>query len=133
MFYDISDGYTVIINSQTGVYYGINTLGTTVFQSLVGGVAPDAILAEFLKMENLPDGFQQHFADFIALLLQYEILTEGEIVGKTVSIDREFAAQNNFELNIQEFSDAQEMLLSDPIHDVDEDKGWQPIIDVRKK
>ena len=30
-------------------------------------------------------------------------------------------------MKLSEYADAQEMLLADPIHDVDEEEGWQPI------
>ena len=31
MFVDITDGIAIVINSETGIYYGMNALGTNVF------------------------------------------------------------------------------------------------------
>ena len=35
-------------------------------------------------------------------------------------------------MKISEYADAQEMLLADPIHDVDEEEGWQPVFKEEK-
>ena len=32
MFVDITDGIAIVINSETGIYYGMNALGTNVFR-----------------------------------------------------------------------------------------------------
>jgi hypothetical protein len=38
-----------------------------------------------------------------------------------------------FALEVEEYNDAQEMLLADPIHEVREDTGWKPDKDVLKR
>jgi hypothetical protein len=43
------------------------------------------------------------------------------------SIDASILAKDNFELKVGEYLDAQELLLADPIHDVEKEKGWNPI------
>ena len=53
MFADINEGTAIVINSQTGIYYGMNGFGTSVLhpcvQVLEGGVA-----APFIEHEGVP-------------------------------------------------------------------------------
>ena len=37
MFADVTDGIAIIINSETGIYYGMNGLGTAIYENLVNG------------------------------------------------------------------------------------------------
>ena len=37
MFADVTDGIAIIINSETGIYYGLNGLGTAVYENLMNG------------------------------------------------------------------------------------------------
>ena len=45
MFADITDGIAIIINSETGIYYGMNALGTAVYENLINGASTESILA----------------------------------------------------------------------------------------
>ena len=36
------------------------------------------------------------------------------------------ASRGNFIISVDEYTDAQELLLADPIHEVKEDIGWTP-------
>ena len=37
MFADVTDGIAIIINSETGIYYGLNGFGTAVYENLMNG------------------------------------------------------------------------------------------------
>ena len=43
MFADITDGIAIIINSETGIYYGMNAFGTQVYENIAQGVSTDKI------------------------------------------------------------------------------------------
>ena len=44
MFADITDGAAIIINSETGIYYGLNSFGTQIYENLIKGIASEDIL-----------------------------------------------------------------------------------------
>ena len=44
MFADVTDGIAIIINSETGIYYGLNALGSAVYENLVNGASVEDIL-----------------------------------------------------------------------------------------
>lgn len=125
MFMDITDGTALIINSETGMYYGINRFGTSVFQALCDGMNTGAIIAAAKALPGAPADIVERCNGFISLLVEYELLVNGS-EGPETGLDAEAAAEDTFILDITEFDDAQEMLMADPIHEVKEDTGWTP-------
>ena len=71
---------------------------------------------------------EQKIKSFTDELLQKEIIIEGETSSKMPVFDESKIKQDNFEMKVLEYADAQEMLLADPIHEVDVAEGWQPIL-----
>ncbi|MBQ1708636.1 MAG: hypothetical protein II026_06190, partial [Bacteroidales bacterium] len=45
MFADINEGTAIVINSQTGIYYGMNGFGTSVFENLLAGSSVEDVVA----------------------------------------------------------------------------------------
>jgi hypothetical protein len=125
MFSDIADGIAIVINSETGIYYGMNGFGTIVFENILGGADTEDILAEIRKMPEAPDDVEARLTAFVAALVEKELVKEGQAEGQ-VSLDAEIAKSDGFALEVKEYDDAQELLLADPIHEVREDTGWTP-------
>lgn len=124
MFVDITDGIAIVINSETGIYYGMNTLGTSVFENIIKGISVENILNNLNKLPNAADT-ETKLNNFISELKNKEIIVEGNDSGEISNIGAE-AASEGFELEVNEYNDAQELLLADPIHEVKEDTGWTP-------
>lgn len=125
MFSDIADGVAIVINSESGVYYGMNGFGTHVFENILNGADTTAILDALKRIPGAPAEIENSLAAFVAILTDKELLLPGESVG-TAEIDSEIAKSDNFFLEVKEYNDAQELLLADPIHEVKEDSGWTP-------
>lgn len=125
MFSDIADGVAIVINSETGIYYGMNGFGTHVFENILSGADTAAILDALKSVSEAPEDMAARLAEFVTILTSKELLLPGEAQG-SVNIDSAIAKNDNFVLEIKEYSDAQELLLADPIHEVKEDSGWTP-------
>ena len=125
MFMDIADGTAVIINSETGIYYGINSFGTQVFEALTFGMDTDDVITELKKLKNAPSDMDCRFDVFLADLLKYELLIPG-VERKKFVLNENVAQKDEFTLEVIAYEDAQEMLLADPIHEVKETMGWTP-------
>jgi hypothetical protein len=125
MFSDIADGIAIVINSETGIYYGMNGFGTIVFENILGGADTEDILAEIQKMPEAPDDAEARLAAFVVARLEKELVMEGQAEG-TVSLDADIVKNDDIALEVKEYDDAQELLLADPIHEVKEDTGWTP-------
>ena len=108
MFADITDGTAIIINSVTGIYYGMNGYGTSLFENL---------LAEEMK---------SHIDVFLKTLVDYHIVIPAEVSSREAVLDSEAAVADGFVPVCNEYRDVQELLFADPIHEVEEDKGWVP-------
>ena len=133
MFADVTNNVAIIINSETGIYYAINNCGSIIFQAIIDGCSMQSIVDKLKSVKNSPIDIEQKLKLFVDDLLQKEIIIEGEQSSKIPNLDEEVIKKDNFEMKVSEYADAQEMLLADPIHDVDEEEGWQPIINEKEE
>lgn len=125
MFADVADGIAIIINSETGIYYGMNELGTEIYNNLINGVASENVLDFLRKFDSNAEVNYKKYIDFI---IKNEIMIPSNELAKNIEIriDENILKQNNYIPEIKEYLDAQELLLADPIHEVKEEEGWSP-------
>ena len=126
MFADVTDGIAIIINSETGIYFGMNGLGTAVYEKLMNGASLESILEALKSMTGAPADIEKRLNDFVKAMLDNELIMEGSASNAEVNLDSSIASGDNFELKVEEYNDAQELLLADPIHEVKEETGWTP-------
>jgi len=126
MFADITDGIAIVINSETGIYYGMNGLGTSVFQNIIDGVSTENIASALKSVAGAPADVEARLNAFVDALKEKELIVDGADNGNAANIDEEAATADAFEMSVKEYNDAQEMLLADPIHEVKEETGWTP-------
>lgn len=126
MFADITDGIAIIINSDTGVYYGMNPLGTAVFEKLISGSDSENILKALQKLPNVPNDISAKLEKFISDLAANGLIIPAIGNQAEVAFDADISAEDDFEMSLNEYSDAQELLMADPIHEIKEDTGWTP-------
>lgn len=125
MFADITDGIAIVINSETGIYYGMNALGTAVFENLINGASVENVLAALKALPNVPADIENRLNAFVDAIVAKELVVDGGADDKEAQIAAEATAEG-FDINVSEYNDAQELLLADPIHEVKEDTGWTP-------
>ena len=127
MFADITEGTAIIINSQTGIYYGMNGFGTSVFDYLSKGVSVQDILDAAGKLPGAPESVDALVNAFVDSLLAFEILIPGgDAASIPVELDALTAGNDSFEPKCTEYKDVQDLLFADPIHEVEEETGWKP-------
>jgi hypothetical protein len=126
MFSDIADGIAIVINSETGIYYGMNNFGTTVFENILNGVSTEAVLDAVGRIEGAPEDMKARLDAFVKALVDNELVKEGGAGAGAASLDEAAAKNDGFNLEVKEYNDAQELLLADPIHEVKPETGWQP-------
>ena len=122
MFADITDGIAIVINSETGIYYGMNEFGTTVFENLTNSVSSENVLAALKSLSGAPADIEATFNTFVQSLVNWELL----IPGGSGDVAADIKAADDFVLAVNEYKDAQELLLADPIHEVKQETGWAP-------
>lgn len=125
------EGETILLNLGTGNYYSIEWPGTAIWDLLVETGDAEGIRRAFVKANiDKQKEVDEAYTKFIENLIEEELVVTVENGdASTFTIDenseKEFskAASKLDKLTINKYSDMQDMLLLDPIHDVDE-KGW---------
>ena len=127
MLADITEGTAIIINSVTGIYYGMNYFGTAIYENLLSGSTVNDINNAVSAIPGAPDDVEGKISSFIDKLIDFEIIVpEDDSSSKPAHIDPVTAEADSFSPGCKEYKDIQELLFADPIHEVDIEEGWRP-------
>jgi len=121
---EIFDGEAVIANYHSGLYYSVSRSGSLIWQALGSGLTPSQIVrwlsAHFKDQAGELDAVVADFIDRLSaegLVLETAATTADATPLPVLEGAR-------FELPaLERFDDLQELLLLDPVHDVDA-TGW---------
>ena len=127
--HDAIDGEVIIINFDTGVYYSLNAVCKEVWSSIEKNSAFAEIVNEIGNkyLGNIED-FEQAVSQLLIDLEKEElIISDKSESDSSLQISREPESgkeKMKFEKPVfRKYTDMKEMLLLDPIHEVDE-TGW---------
>ena len=126
MFYDMAEGQAIVINFTTGMYYGTSSLGSAVLDSLLAGAGVEKIAAAIQALPGCPEDMDAQLTAFVSQLLEKEIIVPAETTDGPCTVDASNLA-DGFKLTVDEFAEVQDLILADPVHDVDVEQGW-PIL-----
>ena len=112
---EVFDQEVVMINMESGRYFSTNTLGTQVWRYLEEGASVAELAAA------LPELKPSALFDFAQQLCLHGLLVEAPELTSGPQLAFEAAGTEPPQLSVYE--DLQELLLLDPIHDVNE-SGW---------
>ncbi|MBW2688663.1 MAG: PqqD family protein [Deltaproteobacteria bacterium] len=122
------DDEMVVVNLETGCYYAFNLVGGMIWSCVETGCRLDA-LCRFLRasLAGEMDDLEQAVKRFIDELSSEELIRTG--VDPSGSEEHALAETEDNEKQLfvapalEKFTDMQDLLLLDPIHEVDE-SGW---------
>ena len=132
VIHETVDGEVVIVNLESGTYYSIVGTGARIWGALERNPTAEEILAEMRATFGSDAGVNEAVEDFIADLERERLIvpTDAEtpddderppVEGPPVPD----AAREAFEPPVLEkFTDMRELILLDPVHEVDLGKGW---------
>lgn len=124
MFYDYADGQAVVINYQTGMYYGMGLLASAILDRIVAGKNVDEIITVVKALPQCPADIDERVQNFVRELKEKEIIVDGPtVLGEIESLSKE-VAEDGFDLKLDMFAEMADLLLADPVHDVDMQAGW---------
>lgn len=116
----------IIINLIAGNYYSLRGISFYAWSCLEAGMPSEVIQKELHHLYPSENGnLDKSFSDFISRLEKENLIKESESIAKdftpvsTEGLPKEFQP-----LSIEMFTDMQDLLLLDPIHEVEEEKGW---------
>ena len=126
---EIIDGEAVIMNLKSGHYFSIQGSGALIWDWIGQGHSLGSLIESTNKAFSAePDHIATHVHRFIDALLEHELVRPIERVDEAAASPPAPAEVTGspapFEVPLVEvFNDMQDLLLLDPIHDVD-DTGW---------
>ena len=133
------DGEAVIINLDSGNYYSLVDAGSFIWSLIEKGAsAPELQNVILQTYQGNEQDIDQGVQDLLAQLQQENLIVPVDGAGEALDLGHAVSSNNghgkpafNAPL-LNKFSDMQELLLLDPIHDVD-DAGWpKPVPDPTK-
>ena len=91
---------------------------------LVAGGDLEEVKKALLACEDCPADIDAAVEAFVSELVSLEILVPAERAAAAVAPVSAAALEDGFELHVDAFAEAADLILADPIHDVDEGMGW---------
>jgi len=129
VIHETIDGETVIVNLDSGNYYSLDSLGADIWDAIGKGIPVDYIIGDIsCRYNGEREEVDRTIRQFIDELLQEALISPLEGGGDRHEPPTEIAdGHPPFKApTLQKYSDMQDLLLLDPIHEVD-DTGWPNI------
>ena len=125
VFADDADGQFVVLNHVNGEYYAFDKASSAVLRALTSGCGIDSVTRELSKKYGDDCGAAEKVETFIRKLLSQEILIpsgdgNAEAAPFVAVMEETVMPMLDFEC----YTDVADLLLMDPIHEVDEQMGW---------
>jgi hypothetical protein len=126
---EIIDGEAVIMNLKSGNYYSTEHVGSMLWGWIEQGRTYDQLLSLLnVSFATVPEDYAVSVDSFIAELIAQDLIREGQTDRATSSSNEDAWPQANGTLpfrapTLNVYADMKDLLLLDPIHDVDE-VGW---------
>lgn len=119
------DGEAVLVQLRTGVYYALNARASGLWSLLQAGQRVSALADALARAEQRDRAAARaEIAAFAAQLLAEELVVEG---AAAAPLPAELPPLPGGLPELQRFDDMQDLLLLDPIHDLDLDRDGWPI------
>jgi len=113
------DGDLVILNLGSGQYFGFNQSAGAIWGVMMSGVAPEKIAGFGYDTATI--------AEFVEKLSGFELIVPDPVTESKTSLDAAEIKALNADPStpvIEVYDDLADLIVADPIHDVDEQAGW---------
>lgn len=120
---DDFDGEIVAINMKNGIYYCVRELGAAIWRDLVEGHSLTSVIEGAKKLDA---ALEEPMRALVGKLVGEGLLRERAstcAATSPLSLPTAWEAGGR-SLDIENYEDMQDLVLADPIHDVDAEQGW---------
>ena len=120
---------TVLINIETGFYYSLSNDGSEILRLIDEGCPADALPSVLFESKDKFASVSIQIWDFLASLADEGIIAPCSLTPenspKVLAEKPRYANPDQFKTPVlQRFDDVRELLLIDPVHQVDQEYGW---------
>ena len=122
------DGEVVMIDLASGIYYSLRGSAVFVWRQIKSGTSEDDLLTALLRSYDAPTGvIEDACAALLAALRGDGLLVDG---GEVSDASPSPGDRVPFEpMQLERFDDMAHVILLDPVHDVDPERGWPLPVD----
>jgi hypothetical protein len=126
------DGEATIVDLDSGTYYALNESGSLIWDELIGGSTTSEATSAFARTYDLDDEDAERAVEkLVTRLTDAKLIVDagdGGSNGAAAAVATATSSTNGSrrayaEPELSAYTDMQELLLLDPIHEVDE-SGW---------
>ena len=118
------DGEAIVVNLGTGTYYSMKGDSLVLWEAIAAGATVDEIAEVGAEMVGEPREAVAAVVDgFCASLAAEGLIVEREPTGEPPAVDLSGAGRGLLEPSFETYADMQDLILLDPVHEVDE-RGW---------
>jgi len=114
---DQFDSEVVVVNLESGAYYSLRDTAQEIWSLFENNMTRFGVINSF---SNLTDTEKLELEIYLDFLISEGLIEENE----TKSEDNFTTSLTYVGLTISKFDDMANLIMIDPIHEVDEDKGW---------
>lgn len=126
VIFEEADFEVIVVNLLKGVYYYLTGSAAYIWMGLHSGQTPGQLADELSHLTSHPETTHADVSRFVRELVNLELI-EGEQALSSdlppVPVAGDFIKGNYVTPGIEVYSDLQDILLLDPVHEVDE-SGW---------
>ena len=115
VIYEVIQSEAVVMNLEAGIYFSFNEEATKLWEEIISGRMTDSEIFDYAGPQN---------RDFIDFLLDQELIFREPAPNHSAYEEKEPMNQNQV-AQWETFSDLQDLLLLDPVHDIAlNESGW---------
>jgi hypothetical protein len=123
------EGEVVIVNLEGGDYYSLVTTGADIWEGIAKGLSRGEIVAEMIASYDSNHETIENAVNNLIAQLQSENLISGDGENSSFINQDKSTNQSSQKLKFEpptlnKYTDMEELLALDPIHDVDQEVGW---------
>lgn len=118
------EGEVVIVNLDKGLYFSTDGVGAHIWAMIVAGRDADEILAWGTSTFDGVETVADDVAGFLDDLRGNELVREVATTPSVADLESVVAPTQYEKPALHVYADMEELLLLDPIHDVNDDAGW---------
>lgn len=119
------DGEAVVLDLSSGKYFGFSDSGSRIWQALSSGVDAQALIGLTAGASTIGPA---ELDRFVSQLVELRLLTRSDAPAQPLPGDllAELAATSE-PLNVSIHDDLADLIIVDPIHEVEEPLGWPAV------
>jgi hypothetical protein len=121
---EVIEGEVIILNFEQGSYYSLNESGMAVWQGILDGLGRNDLLRLLARRYDCVEAtLERDLSQLLKTLEEEQLIVQNAGPANTITMDAEGSRSTYVKPHLDKFTDLQDLLLLDPIHDVDE-AGW---------